>query len=71
MATTLTLSDVSQTFGETTAVDTVNLSIKPGQFVGVIGRSGAGKSTLLRLVNRLIDPSVGSISFGGSDITSL
>ena len=71
MAATLTLSDVSKTFGETTAVDTVSLSIEPGQFVGVIGRSGAGKSTLLRLVNRLIDPSAGSISFGGSEITSL
>ncbi|MEO1538127.1 MAG: phosphonate ABC transporter ATP-binding protein [Pseudomonadota bacterium] len=71
MAATLTLSDVAKRFGDTTAVDSVTLSIAPGQFVGVIGRSGAGKSTLLRLVNRLIDPSEGSISFGGAEITSL
>ncbi|MFW2544848.1 phosphonate ABC transporter ATP-binding protein [Primorskyibacter sp. 2E107] len=67
----LTLSSLSRRFGDTTAVDTVSLSVKPGQFVGVIGRSGAGKSTLLRLVNRLIDPTKGSISFDGVEITAL
>ncbi len=71
MTTALTLTNVSRQFGETTAVDNVNLSIEPGQFVGVIGRSGAGKSTLLRLINRLIDPTSGSISFQGSEITAL
>ncbi|MEL6839411.1 MAG: phosphonate ABC transporter ATP-binding protein [Pseudomonadota bacterium] len=71
MTAALTLSNISRQFGETTAVDNVSLSIRPGQFVGVIGRSGAGKSTLLRLINRLIDPTEGSISFQGSEITSL
>lgn len=71
MTTALTLTNVSRQFGETTAVDNVTLAIEPGQFVGVIGRSGAGKSTLLRLVNRLIDPTAGSISFQGSEITAL
>ncbi|MDO6589938.1 phosphonate ABC transporter ATP-binding protein [Loktanella sp. D2R18] len=67
----LTLSDVTRQFGPTTAVDRVSLKIEPGQFVGVIGRSGAGKSTLLRLINRLIDPTSGSISFDGTEITAL
>lgn len=71
MSAPLTLSNVSRIFGETTAVDNVSLEIAPGQFVGVIGRSGAGKSTMLRLINRLIDPSSGSISFQGSEITAL
>ena len=71
MAATLTLSNVSKHFGETKAVDGVSLAITPGQFVGVIGRSGAGKSTLLRLINRLIDPTSGSISFDGDEITTL
>ncbi len=71
MTTALTLANVSRKFGETTAVDNVSLTIEPGQFVGVIGRSGAGKSTLLRLINRLIDPTTGSISFQGSEITAL
>jgi phosphonate transport system ATP-binding protein len=39
--------------------------------VGIIGRSGAGKSTLLRLINRLIDPSEGTIKFDGTDVTKL
>ncbi len=67
----LTLSKVTRQFGETTAVDNVSLTIEPGQFVGVIGRSGAGKSTLLRLINRLIDPTSGSISFEGTEVTAL
>ncbi|GAA6180464.1 phosphonate ABC transporter ATP-binding protein [Shimia sp. NS0008-38b] len=71
MPATLTLSNVSKIFDETKAVDTVSLDIAPGQFVGVIGRSGAGKSTMLRLINRLIDPTSGSISFDGVEITSL
>jgi len=67
----LTLSNVSKHFGETRAVDEVSLTIEPGHFVGVIGRSGAGKSTMLRLINRLIDPTSGSISFEGVEITAL
>lgn len=67
----LTLSNVTRSFGAVNAVDDVSLSIEPGQFVGVIGRSGAGKSTMLRLINRLIDPSSGSISFDGVEITAL
>ncbi|TIW70268.1 MAG: ATP-binding cassette domain-containing protein, partial [Mesorhizobium sp.] len=38
---------------------------------GIIGRSGAGKSTLLRMINRLIDPSQGSIFFDGAEVSSL
>ena len=67
----LTFSGLTRTFGATRAVDNVTLDIQPGQFVGVIGRSGAGKSTLLRLVNRLIDPTEGRITFGETDVTAL
>ncbi|SNT14345.1 phosphonate ABC transporter ATP-binding protein [Antarctobacter heliothermus] len=71
MTSVLTLRSVSRHFGDTRAVDDVNLSIEAGQFVGVIGRSGAGKSTMLRLINRLIDPTTGSISFEGVEVTAL
>lgn len=67
----LTLENLTRQFGETTAVDNVSVAIEPGQFVGVIGRSGAGKSTLLRLINRLIEPTSGSVSFDGVEITKL
>ena len=67
----LTLNDLSCRFGETRAVERVSLEVAPGQFVGIIGRSGAGKSTLLRLINRLHEPSSGSVSFGDTDVTAL
>lgn len=68
---TLTLTGLSRKFGKTRAVDHVSLEIRPGQFIGVIGRSGAGKSTLLRMINRLIEPSEGTIRYGDTDITVL
>ena len=68
---TLALDGLTRNFGATRAVDGVSLEIAPGQFVGVIGRSGAGKSTLLRLINRLIDPTAGSIRFGATEVTAL
>jgi phosphonate transport system ATP-binding protein len=67
----LVLTALTRRFGPTRAVDAVSLDIRPGQFVGVIGRSGAGKSTLLRLVNRLIDPTEGRITYGTTDVTAL
>ncbi len=67
----LTLENLGKTFVNIKAVDDVSLTIESGQLVGVIGRSGAGKSTLLRLINRLIDPTSGSIRFEGRKITAL
>ncbi|WP_375459530.1 phosphonate ABC transporter ATP-binding protein [uncultured Enterovirga sp.] len=67
----LVLESVSRRFGGKTAVSNVDLEIAPGSFVGVIGRSGAGKSTLLRMVNRLIDPSEGRITFEGVEVSAL
>jgi phosphonate transport system ATP-binding protein len=67
----LSFSNLTRVFGDTRAVDAVTLDIAPGEFVGIIGRSGAGKSTLLRLVNRLIDPTSGRVTFGDTDVTAL
>lgn len=65
----LTLNRLTKRFGNTTAVDGVSLTVEAGSFVGVIGRSGAGKSTLLRMINRLNDPSEGSIHYDGTVVT--
>lgn len=54
-----------------TAVDDLDLDIKNGEIFGVIGYSGAGKSTFIRLLNRLEEPSEGSIKIGEKDITTL
>ncbi|MBO3758555.1 phosphonate ABC transporter ATP-binding protein [Ciceribacter sp. L1K22] len=65
------LKDVTRRFGENTAVDRVNVTIPSGQMVGIIGRSGAGKSTVLRMINRLVEPTSGSIHFGDLEVSSL
>jgi phosphonate transport system ATP-binding protein len=67
----LVIDGVSKVYGDFKAVDNASVSIPVGQFVGVIGRSGAGKSTLLRMINRLGDPTSGTISFNGEDVTRL
>lgn len=55
--------------GEFTAMQGVNLEIKQGEFIAVIGLSGAGKSTFLRCLNRMNEPSAGTLLFNGKDIT--
>jgi phosphonate transport system ATP-binding protein len=65
------LKQVTRRFGNHIAVNAVNVEIVQGQMVGVIGRSGAGKSTLLRMINRLVDPSAGSIHFNGIEVSAL
>ncbi|WP_271894520.1 phosphonate ABC transporter ATP-binding protein [Candidatus Phyllobacterium onerii] len=67
----LKIENVTRRFGSNIAIDNVNVEIPQGQMVGIIGRSGAGKSTLLRMINRLIDPSEGSILFEGVDVAKL
>ncbi|WP_422039679.1 phosphonate ABC transporter ATP-binding protein [Roseibium sp.] len=67
----LVIEQLSKVFGDLVAVDSVSLAIPRGQMVGVIGRSGAGKSTLLRMVNRLADPSQGTIINDGQNVTAL
>ncbi len=53
------------------AVDEINLAIESGEIFGVIGYSGAGKSTFVRLINRLEEPTSGSIIVDGEEITTL
>lgn len=66
----LDLQGVSKSYdGWSKALDSVSLSVGRGEFVSIIGCSGAGKSTLLRCVNRLIDPTQGTVTFDGEDVT--
>src|SRR5712691_9345183 len=53
------------------AVDNVDLTIKPGEFMMIAGRSGSGKTTLLSLIGGLTKPTTGSVHVDGVDIWSL
>src|SRR5260221_6438526 len=53
------------------AVDEVSFAIARGETVGLVGESGCGKSTLVRLINRLLDPTGGSIRLAGMDLAGL
>ncbi|MEO0619786.1 MAG: phosphonate ABC transporter ATP-binding protein [Pseudomonadota bacterium] len=53
------------------ALKSVDLEVAEGHVIALIGPSGAGKSTLIRCVNRLVEPTSGSVSLGGQQITGL
>ncbi len=67
----IVLSHVSKRFGETLAIDSLDLRIADGEFVVILGPTGAGKTTTLRLVAGLERPETGSVSIGGRDVTRI
>ena len=55
-----------KTYGQTNAVDHVNMNLKKGEVYGFIGQNGAGKTTLIRMISSLINPTGGEIELFGS-----
>ncbi|MCE5973762.1 ATP-binding cassette domain-containing protein [Sinirhodobacter sp. WL0062] len=56
---------------ETSALEEVSLSIKPGETVALVGPSGAGKTTVIQLIQRFWDPEAGSVKIDGYDLRDL
>ena len=64
-------SDLLEKYGHVLGLDNVNIEVKKSQLQVIMGLSGSGKSTLIRHINRLIEPTSGSIVVDGEDILSM
>ena len=67
----LKITKLSKNFGATKVLHELDLTIKQGDFVAIVGRSGCGKSTLLRLISGLEEPSTGTIELQGLPIQGI
>lgn len=70
----LELVDLRKEFGARTvnvAVDNVSLRVHEGETLALVGESGCGKTTLTRLLLKLLEPTAGSVHFGGQDLAAL
>ncbi len=70
---TIELTDVTKTYpGQAeSAVESVTMTIPAGELVVLVGPSGCGKTTTMKMINRLIEPTSGTITIGGRDVLSL
>jgi len=64
----LELVDVRKLYDGQTALDGVDLTVREGEFLGVVGPSGSGKSTLLHVMGGLLKPTSGDVIFKGNDV---
>ena len=63
------ISAVTKTYQDITALDTVDLEVKSGEFITLLGPSGSGKTTLLMVLAGFARPTSGTVHIGGEDIT--
>lgn len=62
------VSSLSKRYGEHTAIDSLNFSVKKGEIVGFLGPNGAGKSTTMKIITGFMAPSSGTARIGGVDV---
>ena len=68
----LKIRNLTKVFGgKNKAVDNISLDVKEGEFIAFIGTSGSGKTTALRMINRMIEPTSGTIEINGKDVTHM
>lgn len=66
----IVLEEVTKTYGDTAVVDRVTLRVDEGEMFVLLGGSGSGKTTTLKMVNRLVEPTSGTIRIAGRDVTA-
>ncbi len=67
----LALANVESAYGPIKAIRGVSLKVKRGEIVTVLGSNGAGKSTILKTISGILDPSRGTVTYKGENITGL
>lgn len=65
------VSNIRKSFGEVEVLKGINLEVKKGDIVSIVGKSGAGKTTLLQIVGTLLRPDSGKVEINGVDVTAL
>jgi len=65
----LQLQDLDVNYGGIKALKQINLTIKKGELVSLIGANGAGKTTTLRAISKIVNPQTGNIIYNGRNIT--
>ena len=65
------LSRVSKRYGSRTVVDDLSLDVAAGELLILLGGSGCGKTTTLKMINRLVDPTSGTIRLDGTDTSTI
>jgi osmoprotectant transport system ATP-binding protein len=61
------IDGITKVYGEARAVDNVSLTVERGELAAIVGTSGSGKTTLMRMINRLVEPTSGTIRIDGRD----
>ncbi|MCY1027960.1 betaine/proline/choline family ABC transporter ATP-binding protein [Mammaliicoccus sciuri] len=68
----LSIQDLTKVYrGGKKAVNSINMEIESGEFIAFIGTSGSGKTTALRMINRMIEPTSGTITLDGKDLSNM
>jgi osmoprotectant transport system ATP-binding protein len=67
----IALDGIGKQYGNRRVLDGISVEVPEREFLAVVGPSGSGKTTLLRLINRLIDPSEGTVRVDGEDVRTV